>query len=200
MTDPDYFTLVELRALPDMSGETEARILAAAAWAVGIIEREVGASFIARTVTAEIHDGGSGEIVLNEPYVLSVTSATEDGVAVTDTLRANGGGILRRFSGATSYTPTTWTTGYGNVAVTYQAGYSSTPPADIKEAALAATRWHLLEGRASNVNTPRQTSISNEMGGTTSLAVAGTDRPTGYPEVDAVIVGWRNRLDVFGFA
>jgi hypothetical protein len=94
----------------------------------------------------------------------------------------------------------TWASGYGNVSVTYQSGYSATPPADIKEAALAATRWHLLEGRASNVHSPRQTSITNELGGTVNFAVAGTDRPTGYPDVDAVIVGWRNELNVFGFA
>lgn len=199
MADPDYFTLAELRALPDMSQESEARILAAAAWATGVIEREVGTSFVARTVTGEVHDGGCTGIVLAKPYVISVTSATENGVTVTDTLRARSG-ILRRFSGATSFTPGTWSYGFGNVSVTYQAGYSSTPPSDIKEAALQATRWHLLESRSSNVQTPRQTSFSNEMGGTTALAVAGTDRPTGYPDVDAVIVGWRDQLDLFGFA
>ena len=195
----DYFTEAELRALPDMSSETSARILAAGEWAQGVIEREVGTSFVARTVTAEIHDGGCDAIVLDKPFVISVTSATEDGVAVTDTLRVRHG-VLRRFSSATSFTPITWSSGVGNVAVTYQASYSSTPPADIKEAALQATRWHLLEGRASNVHSPRQTSITNEMGGTVNFAVAGTDRPTGYPDVDAVIVGWRNQLDVFGFA
>ena len=195
----DYFTEAELKALPDMSGETTARITAAAEWAVGVIEREVGTSFVARTVTGEIHDGGTDAIVLDSPFVLSVTSATEDGAAVTDTLRARGG-VLRRFSGATSFTPSSWASGYGNVAVTYQSGYSTTPPADIKEAALQATRWHLLEGRASNVQTPRQTSSTNDMGGTVNYAVAGPDRPTGYPDVDAVIVGWRTRLNAFGFA
>lgn len=196
---PDYFTEAELRALPDMSGETSERIAGAAAWAVGVIEREVGTSFTARTVTGEIHDGGTDAIVLDSPFVLSVTSATEDGDAVTDTLRVRGG-VLRRFSGASSFTPVSWATGCGNVAVTYESGYSAAPPADIKEAALQATRWHLLEGRASNVTAPRQTSSTNDMGGTVSYAVAGPDRPTGYPEVDAVIVGWRDRLDVFGFA
>ena len=84
--------------------------------------------------------------------------------------------------------------------VTYQAGYSTTPPADIKYAALRATRWLLLEGKASNAVSPRQTSITSEMGGTVNFATAGVDRPTGYPDVDAVIVGWRNKINVFGFA
>ena len=189
---PDYFTLAELKALPDMSGETDARIEAAAAWAVEIIEREVGTSFVARTVTDEVHDGGDAIVVLDTPYVLSVTSATENGSAVTDTLSAKAG-VLRRFSTG-SYAPGAWLAGCGNVTVTYEAGYSSTPPGDIKEAALAATRWHLLEGRANNVHSPRQTSITNEMGGTVNFATAGADRPTGYPDVDAVIIGWRTRL------
>lgn len=193
----EYFTEAELKALPDMSTETTPRIEAAAAWAVGVIEREVGTSFVARTVTDEVHDGGRGGIILRTPYVLSVTSVTEDGVAVTDDLRARDG-VLRRFSGATSFTPNSWAGGYGNVSVTYQAGYSTKPPADIKEAALQATRWHLLEGRASNVTAPRQTSSTNDMGGTVNYAVAGEDRPTGYPEVDAVIVAWRKRLYVPG--
>jgi hypothetical protein len=195
---PEYFTLAELRTLPDMSSESDPRIEAAAAWAVGVIEREVGTSFVARTVTGEVHDGeGRDGIVLRKPYALSVTSATEDGVVVTDVLRVRDG-ILRRFSDATTFVAGAWGRGSGNVSVTYQAGYSTAPPADIKEAALAATRWHLLEGRASNVHSPRQTSITNDMGGTVNFAVAGTDRPTGYPDVDAVIVGWRNRIRIPG--
>lgn len=196
---PEYFTEAELKGLPDMSSETTARIDAAAAWAVGVIERVVGTSFVARTVTGEVHNGGSRGIILRSRYVLSVTSVTEGGVAVMDSLRVDHG-ILRRFAGAAEFSPQYWASGYGNVLVTYQSGYSAVPPPDIKEAALQATRWHLLEGRASNVNAPRQTSFSNEMGGTTSLAVAGTDRPTGYPDVDAVIIGWRDKLYVPGVA
>lgn len=197
----EYFTAAELNALPNMSEArySTARKEAAAAWAVEIIEREVGTSFIARTVTDEIHDGGGDAIVLDSPYVLSVTSATEDGVAVTDTLRVRDG-VLRRFSGASSFTATRWAAGSGNVAVTYEAGYSETVPADVKEAALQATRWRLMATNSNSDLNARQTSITNEMGGTVSFAVAGPGRPTGYPDVDAVIVGWRDRLDVFGFA
>jgi hypothetical protein len=196
----EYFTATELDELPNMSEGryTTARKEAAAAYIVGIIERTVGTSFIARTVTDERHSGGYEAIVLKKPYVISVTSATEDGVAVTDTLRAEGG-VLQRFA-AGSYTPTRWATGTGNVLVTYQAGYSSTVPADIKEAALQATRWRLMATNSNSDLNARQTSITNEMGGTVNYAVAGKDRPTGYPDVDAVIIGWRDELDVFGFA
>lgn len=193
---PEYFTLVELNALPNM-GEgryTDARKEAAAAYIVGIIERVVKTSFIARTVTDERHDGGSYGILLNKPYVLSVTSATENGVAVTDILRASDG-ILRRFATASSTTPSYWSAGVENITVTYEAGYSSTVPADIKEAALLATRWRLMASNSNSDMNARQTSMTNDLGGTTSFAVAGVDRPTGYPEVDAVIMGYARSLN-----
>lgn len=197
---PDYFTLAELRALPEMSDAatyTDARIEAAAAYVVAIIEREVGTSFVARTVTNEMHDGGADVIVLDSPYVLSVTSVTEDGVAVTDTLRAPDG-VLRRFLPNT-YTPSYWTGGSGNVLVTYQAGYSTTPPADIKEAALLATRARLLETNSNAGIDDRRTSVNTDMG-VINYVVAGENRPTGYPQADAVILGWKRRLNAGGIA
>lgn len=199
---PDYFTLAELRALPQMSDATtytDARCEAAAAWIVAIIEREVRTSFVRRTYT-ETYDGGGTAIVLDQPFAQTTAAltATEDGVAVTDTLRVSSG-VLRRFD-AGEYTPLSWATGVGNISVTYEAGYSATPPSDIKEAALAAARWRLLATNSNAEMNARQTQVTNDMGGTISFTVAGPDRPTGYPEVDAVIVGWRDRLNVFGFA
>jgi hypothetical protein len=200
VVDPEYFTLAELRALPDVDDTTrysEARCLAAAAYITSIIERETGTSFISRAVADEIHDGGCYEIVLRKPFVISVTSATEDGVAVTDTLRASSG-VLRRFSAGT-YTPLRWADGVGNVSVTYAAGYSSTVPGDIKEAAIQGTRARLLSTDSQAGIEDRRTSMSTEQG-TVNYVIAGEDRPTGYPEVDEVIMGWKRKLDVFGFA
>lgn len=195
---PDYFTLADFRLLPNMGDDTkypDVQVEAAADWAEGIIERATGTSFVARTVTAEIHDGGVYGIVLRKPFVLSVTSASESGVAVTDTLTAIGGVLQRYGSGASS--PTMWTSGSGNVSVTYQAGRTATPPADIAQAAMQATRYRLVTFYGGNAGlTDRTTSISNETG-TTSLAIAGPDAPTGLPEVDATINAWSVK---FGFA
>jgi hypothetical protein len=192
---PDYFTLNELKALPDMaSGYTDARMEAAAAGVVGIIEREVETSFIGRTITDEPHDGGVDAILLDQRFVQSVTTVKENGVTLTDTIRVSRG-VLRRFGSEWASTPTRFADGFGNVQVTYVAGYSATVPDDVKEAALKATRWALIESKASNNVSPRQTTITNELGGTVSFATAGPDRPTGYPDVDAVIVGWRRRLN-----
>lgn len=196
---PDYFTLAELNALPNMSEAkyTEARKEAAAAYIVGIIERVVGTSFVARTVTDEVHDGGGTSIVLASPFVRSVTSATVDGVAVTDTLVARAG-VLRRYATG-SNVPLTWAAGSGNVKVTYTAGYSATAPADIKEAALQATRYRLLATNSNSDMAARQSSVSTG-DGVIQYVIAGQDRPTGYPDVDAVIIGWRDQLRAFGFA
>jgi hypothetical protein len=199
---PDYFTLAELRALPDVSDSTrytDARVEAVAAYIVSVIEREVGTSFIARTVTDEVHDGGRAAIVLDKPHVLTVTSATVNGVALTTDLRARDG-VLRQYADATSFTPIAFAAGSGNVKVTYSAGYSSTVPGDIKEAALQATRARLLETDSKATVNDRTSSITNEVGGTTQFVLPGEDRPTGYPAVDAVIIAWRDRLDNFGFA
>ena len=191
---PDYFTLAELRATPDVSSIVtypDARCEAVAAAVVSIIEREVGTSFVARTVTSEKHDGGGYAIILRSPYVLSVTSATEDGVAVSVPLTVRNGVVRKIPTG--SYSPDAWNVGYGNVAVTYQAGYSAMPPADVKEMALKATRAHLLSTVSDASFNDRRTSITNEMG-TINFITAGEEQPTGFPEVDAMILGWKRRL------
>jgi hypothetical protein len=200
VSDPEYFTLTEFRLLPDMSNATkypDALVLDAAAYVTAILEREVGTSFIPRTITGEIHDGGTYEIVLRSPFVQSITSVTQNGVAITDDLRSRSG-VLRRFSTG-SYIPGWWATGVGNISVTYSSGYSATPPADIKSAVMQGTRARLMDTSATAGINDRRTSMTNESG-TVSFVIAGEGRPTGYPVVDEVIMGWKRKLNVFGFA
>lgn len=196
----DYFTLDELRDMPDVGqilDYPEERVEAVAAYIVAIIEREVGTSFVARTVTDEVHDGGTLGLTLRRGFALSITSAKIDGVSVLQEMfTANG--VAYRISPSSS-SPMVWPTGKGNIEITYEAGYSTTPPADVKEMALKGTRAHLLANASGSSISDRRTSISNEMG-TISYVVAGPDRPTGYPEVDAMILGYKARLDVLGFA
>lgn len=201
MADPDYFTLTAFRDMADMSDATkypDAVVEDAADYITGIVEREVGTSFVARTVT-ETYDGGGSAIVLRKPFVQSVTSATEDGVAVTDTLRA-ANGVLRKYAAGT-YTPLSWTSGVGNVSVTYVHGYSTlaTIPADIRGAVMQGVRARLMETSSTAGINDRRTSLTNEAG-TVNFVVAGEGHPTGYPVVDEVIMGWKRKLDVFGFA
>lgn len=194
MADPEYFTLAELRALPQMSDTdlySEARCLAAAAHVTSVIERVVGTSFVARTVTGEVHDGGCYEIFLTHAWALSVTSATENGVTVTDTLRLRDQRVLRYATG--TYTPRSWRAGFDNVAITYQSGYSATPPADVKEAALQATKLRLIETNSNAAPMGRQSNLNTDAGSYT-FPPASADRPFGQPEIDSVILGWRDQL------
>lgn len=197
MADPDYFTLAELNALPNMTEAkyTEARKLAAAAYITSIIEREVGTSFVPRTVTETVDGSGSGSLLVDEAYIVDVTEITVDGVGVdVDLVETRANRIRFKALGST------WTPGRSNVVVEYRKGYSSEPPADVKEQAIIATRWHLLATNSNAEMDARRTKMTNDQGGTTEYAIAGRDRPTGFPTVDAMIVAWREKLDVFGFA
>jgi hypothetical protein len=195
MADPDYFTLAEFRTLPDMQDSQaypDDRVLAAAAYITAIIEREVGTAFIPRARTETFDGANTYGIILNSLYVRSITSATVDGVAATGTLEAPNGIVRRRVGNAA----TPWTTGLGNIVITYTYGYSATPPADIKEAAMRGTRAYLLETSEKSGVLDRRSSVTNDLGGTTTYVIAGGNNPTGYPQVDAVIVGWRDRVRI----
>lgn len=204
-----YFTAAELQDLPQMSDAvkyTPARITAATNWIESVIERKVGTSFISRTFT-ETYDGDAanaagGRLTLKQPFATAVTAVTSNGVVFTAgqlaelTLRS--GVLVRRPTG--SYYPMPWAPGVTNLTVTYSAGYSTTPPADIKEAALTAARdWLLRRYQAQGAN-DRAVSMSTDMGNITFATANDLYRPTGIPDVDSVIMGWANRLDNFGFA
>lgn len=197
MADPDYFTLDALRSLPNMGDVAkypDARVLSAAAHITATIEREVGTSFVARTKSGSF-DGGS--FITLGPFAQAVTAVTENGASVATNLCHLRAGILRRKSGSSFVS---WASGLGNVTVTWQDYYSTTPPADVAEIAMQGTRAYLLSKNENNIMSARETGIQTDSGGVINYAIAGPDRPTGFPEVDAVIIAWRDRLNVFGFA
>lgn len=186
MADPDYFTTAEFRTLPDMGDVTaypEAKILAAAAYFTSIVEREVGVSMIPRTFV-DIFDGGAGHtLTLSQRRVRSVTSVTVNGLAVdVSLLSVNEGGAVRYLDGAT-----TWpATGVTVATVTYSAGHDACPP-DVKDAVMWATRDRLMSQTSATAIDVRKTSATNEFGGTVTYVLPGEKRPTGYPDLDAVI-------------
>lgn len=195
---PDYFTLDELRArsqVEDVDKFSDEDCEQAAAYIVGVVEREVGVSFIERTVTDELHEGGGMSIALEHAYVRSVISASINGSEVTDRIVVSADSLKRRSAAA----PVAWGTPDDDVLVSYVHGYSSIPPADVKEQCLKGTISHLLTNVAFGSINDRRSSTSGELG-TTTYVIADKDHPTGYPEVDAMIRGWQNRLDVLGFA
>lgn len=191
----DYFTLAEFRAVPDMDDESkypDARVTAVGEYVQAVIEGACRTSFVPRAVTEVLDGDGSTSLRLSTPYVRAVTSVTIEGVLSTDTTSVVHGILERTTAG--SYSPLSWTRGRRNVTVVYTAGYSTTPPADIKEAAMQATRARLMSTSEFSSIDDRRTSITNEMG-TISFVIAGEERPTGYPEVDAVINRWAKKLN-----
>ena len=171
---PDYFTLAEFRDLPQVGDSDkfpDSRVEAVAASLTSIIERKVGTSFVSRTYTKVLPEV-NGEVVFSTPYVLETTSVVDDGDV---------------FSGT------------HNVTVTYRAGYSEEAPADIKEALMWAVRDRLLATSSTAGIDARRTSLITEQG-TVNYVVAGADNPTGYPDLDAAILGWHKHLFGLGFA
>lgn len=201
-----YATLDDLRELPDLNDTerySDEDLTTAGEWAEGRIELGVGTSFVARSVTVTV-DGDSqdcdGGLNVGYPYVLAVTAVTSNGVAFTGPQLAQVSvvaGIALRLTSPTGWLA--WDYGRRNITLTLNTGYSATPPADVLAAFKQATRFRAIRGRAGSGVSDRATTISTEQG-TTVLQVADQDHPTGIPEVDAVILDWRDRLQVFGFA
>jgi len=197
---PDYFTLAELRALPQVSDTLkypDARCEAVADHMAAILEREVGTSFVGRVKSATLDGDGSTRVVMPSAHVLEVLSVTVGGVTVTGETYTARDGVLRRYpAGSTS--PSAWPAGVENIAVEWLDGYTAVPPADVREAMLRGTRAYLVSTSSSSVMDDRRTSMSTEQG-TVQFVVPGNRNPTGYPEVDAVIQAWAERLNI-GFA
>lgn len=194
---PDYFTLAEFRALPDMADDTvytDAKVDAAAAYFTAIVERELGTSLVPRTVTETLDGTGSSTLLLSTPYVRSVTSITVGGSIVDTAGIVSAGGVLRYTSPGFP-----WTSGVANVVVTYQAGQFDECPADIKDAVMWATRDRLLSQADQSGVDVRKTSVSTDFG-TTNYILPGEKRPTGYPDLDAAIAGRQRATPSLGFA
>jgi len=200
MAAPDYFTLAEFRLLPDMADEdtyTDDEVNAAAAYFAAIIEREVGAKFSVASATESFDGARAGgyrgrEIRLGHQDAVALTTVTVDGTTVSNALLTLRSGVVRYLDQERwSYTQP------GNVTITYT--YGTACPADIKDAVMWATRDRLLAQNDQNDSDPRRTSVTTEMG-TVSYLLPGEKRPTGFPELDALIASYQRNTPSFGFA
>lgn len=100
------------------------------------VEFDLDRVMLPRTVV-ETHDGG-GSIVLRKSPVISITSISESGTALTtsDYLVNTDAGILYRGS---NYAARAFLAGFQNVVVTYRAGYLN-PPRVVRKVALNAVQ------------------------------------------------------------
>lgn len=117
--------------------------------ATDLCERVAGRP-LRRTTVTETHDGGRAWLQLRRPPVLSVASATEDGVAVTvlDLVLDGPAGLVYRDADGTA-----WDADPQGVSVTYVAG-DTAPPADAQQAVLETLRhlWTTQRGTMSGRN------------------------------------------------
>ncbi|MGC4769205.1 hypothetical protein ACLQ25_09520 [Micromonospora sp. DT44] len=106
--------------IPDDDTSQDAELAVYVAAVTEVVEGIVG-PVDPRAVT-ETHDGGTEVLILRQPPVLSVTSVTEGGTAVTGYTAALDSGVLYRTGGW-------WASGRASVTVVYQAGRTSIPAA-----------------------------------------------------------------------
>lgn len=198
MADPDYFTTAEFQDLPDCSEFDEPEILKAAAYFTSIVERETGQTFVPRDITDERDGNGTATVLLSRSNVRSLTSVTVDGIAVsTGLVTARGGRLRYKTTGYGWRQP--FPRGVANVTVAYSAGYDECPE-DMKDSVMQATRDRLISQSGENAIDVRRTSMTNDLGGTVSYVLPGEKRPTGYPELDALIASYLRTAVPLGFA
>jgi hypothetical protein len=112
-------------------------LLAYLEWACTLAERIADTDFSRKTVTSEKHSvlRCTSSIVLDHRPVLSVTSLSESGTALSasDYTVDNRWGVVYRQAG--SYQDSEWLQGRNNVTVTYITGWSIIPP-EVRQATL----------------------------------------------------------------
>jgi hypothetical protein len=190
-----YFEIGEVRALPSIdTSYTDTDISTARGAVSQMVERVCGTSFVER-YRREVLSGEGRQLPfgVSAPYVRRLLAVTVDGVAwdqtELDTFNAahNGG---RWLDDGVHF----WPYGRRNIVVKFAEGFSVSPPEDLRDAGLEATRHALLDGRHVGAH-PQAISLTTEAG-QFQLARAGLRFPTGYPDVDATVTSWRETVRV----
>lgn len=176
-----YFELAELKATRNLSGKTDAELASMRAEVEDRIEKACDVAFVRRFAREDLWGDGLDHVILQWGQVRELLAVDADGTAETTsdwTVDAAGIITITRGSGDGVFKSATR---YG---VRYVHGYDAPPPA-LKEAALDAARYLLLE----DVTNPsaRATSFDNEFG-SYRINQAGDDRPFGFPDVDARVM------------
>jgi hypothetical protein len=193
-----YFTVAEAREFRGGKLSSEAKfpdadIEAARSEVEQYIEQITDRAFVVRTKTVQLDGSGGYEVVLPDLRVNAVTAVTTTDTSGTETvyeaadladLWVTEYGFIRR------KTRGVFPAGHGNVEVTYT--YGETTPLPIKRAALILLYNRLLPSDISD----RAQSFTNESG-TLNYSSPNGQRPTGIPEVDAILAKYSdNRVGI----
>ena len=195
-----YFTIAELRARKGLESEAKfstERLIATRDRIQSIIERDNGVAYVPRYKRVRVDGSGKTNLLLPHPVLRSVRSVRtySDATTYTSFSAAQIAAIPQNTIGMAERTDgSIWTCGKQNLLVEYEHGYDN-PPDDLKQAALDAAQYFIFGDTATM--SPRALDVVGEWG-TVRYSTPGADRPTGIPDVDAVIVA--NRLQSIGVA
>ncbi|HUR23997.1 MAG TPA: hypothetical protein VMZ73_09025 [Acidimicrobiales bacterium] len=167
------------------AGRSSIEISDAIAWFEDLAYRYLNWSPIVRFASRTLRGCGtfSGAFSLPDPFVTDLLGVTWHSTGVPDVVATAGELALFEVTDAGLLYGSYVTT---KATVAYTHGDPS-GAADLHDAALTAIRLHLLENSAGRPTL----SVANDLGGVTRFSVAGEDKPTGIPEVDAVLNGLR---------
>ena len=182
------FELAEMRAFDAAFASAttypDAKMRAARTAAEQRLERACRVAFVPRARRVVLAGNGSDTLCLPDNAVRSVTSLTVDGTAFTaDELAALD---VREWGRVTRGDAYDFESG-AVVEVFYKHGLDY-PDAPVVQAAMLLAREYLVRSALSSRATVEATDV-----GFFRVSVAGPDRPTGIPEVDAVITDFGRR-------
>jgi len=180
-----YTHLARLRTLPDLHDPIKhpaARLASVRNWAETTIERFLGVAYVPRYRRDVLDGNGHPAVPLTQLYPREIRRGWIDGTTadVADWGLHPSGYVVRIGGG-------TFPRGVGNVRVDYTHGHDG-PPYDLIQACETLIRWRMLEDRSALPD--RRLAVTNEFGNV-ALATAGPNRPTGIPDVDAVLLAYR---------
>lgn len=172
----DWFTIAEARAVKPLEKViyTDALIVAARALAQSAIEDACGVAFTPTAFTGQVVYANGGADIFLRPRLLTVTTVTQAGTAVTLTdVEVGPDGV--------AYRPNGWPAGRLVVAGTY--GYAA-PPERVKRAAIQLAKRYLVDTPIND----RTTSLTTVDGNTERFVTAGLGTTLfDVPEVNAVV-------------
>lgn len=181
-----YADLAEIRTLDALSNTTKypaAKLEAARAQAEDRFEEVTGVAWVPRHDRQTVSGDATTQLLLRWPRPRSLIAITIDGTVQGDLtkFRLYSTGIVERTAGSTW--PREAAGGGGNVIVEYTHGYDR-PSEDLRQAFLTYVRYLLLDTTS---RIPDRASVMSTDLGSFQLVTAGFKRPTGLPDVDAVL-------------
>lgn len=187
-----YFDLDDLRVRADIGDEmahSNERLETARCDAEDLVRQYLHTDMVGVFRSDLVHGSGTKYMYLPD-YARSVRQVTIDGTAIDLAgVDVEAHGVLVR--------PDLWTkssTGQANIRRRWIAGYDDQPDERLRAALITYGRWRLLEAKDEGM--PAGATRIDTQVGALQIAIATPDRPTGIPQVDAVIMDWRRRLGV----